>query len=323
MGEAQVIAGSYFGTGIEEGLSFQQFPVRGRVTTFSADSDITDSAAAATAMATGRKVNNGVLSVAIPGDGKPLETILEQSMRRGKGGGVVTTTSSTHATPAAFVSHQPSRIDVAAIAHDILYGSRPTLLFGGGGEGMNPVAAKGAGYTVVTDRLSMMNVNLQDLPVSGQFGESHMPYEYDGLGELPHLAEMTQKALELLSTNSMGFFLMVEGGRIDHAAHQNDGERLVREVVEFDHAVQIAVTWAEEHKNTLILVTADHETGDLEVIYPNGEGKVPVLHWGSTGHTGKRVPLYAWGTGAETFKGDQDNTDIYRRLRWFLDQALP
>ena len=87
MGEAQVIAGSYFGTGIEEGLSFQQFPVRGRVTTFSADNDITDSAAAATAMATGRKVNNGVLSVAIPGDGKPLETILEQSMRRGKGGG--------------------------------------------------------------------------------------------------------------------------------------------------------------------------------------------------------------------------------------------
>ncbi len=98
MGEAQAIAGSYFATGEATGLSFQQFPVRSSVTTRSADNPITDSAAAATAMATGRKVNNGVLSVALPGDGKPLETILEFALRRGKRAGIVTTTTITHAT---------------------------------------------------------------------------------------------------------------------------------------------------------------------------------------------------------------------------------
>jgi len=318
MGEAQVKVGSYFATGMEAGLPFQQFPVRSVVTTYSADSPITDSAAAATAMATGRKVNNGVLSVAIPGDGEPLETILELSLKQGRRAGIVTTTSITHATPAAFAAHQPSRTDGASIARDMLHGAKPDLLFGGGGEGMDPQMAQESGYRVITDRESMLKLTFKDLPVSGQFGTTHMPYESEGLGNLPHLSEMTQKAIDLLSQDPAGFFLVVEGGRIDHAAHRNDVQLLVGEVLEFSRAVEVALQWAEGDSHTLIVVTADHETGGLEILHGASQGQIPEVRWSTTGHTGIPVPLYAWGLGACSFAPQLDNTEIHQRLKGCL-----
>ncbi|MCX7787397.1 MAG: alkaline phosphatase [Spirochaetes bacterium] len=314
MGEAQVRAGSYYATGMEVGLSFQQFPVCSRVTTFSADNSITDSAAAATAIATGKKVNNGVLSVAIPGDGKPLETILELAKKQGKRVGIVTTTSLTHATPAAFAAHQLSRTDGFAIAQQMLYGTKPDLLFGGGGEGMDPALAQGAGYRVVTNKQGMVGLTFEDLPVSGQFGISHMPYEYEGLGDLPHLSEMTRKAFELLSQDTVGFFLVVEGGRIDHAAHRNDIQLLVREVIEFSRAIEVTFRWAKDNSRTLIVVTSDHETGGLQLQGSSEKGQLPEAHWTTTGHTGMVVPLYAWGPGSESFKANLDNTEIHTIL---------
>lgn len=318
MGEAHAMAGSYFATGEATGLSFQQFPVRSSVTTRSADNPVTDSAAAATAMATGSKVNNGVLSVALPGDGKPLETILEQALKVGKRAGIVTTTTITHATPAAFASHQPSRTDGSSIAQDMLYGAKPDLLFGGGGEGMSFLLAKAAGYCIVIDREEMLNLVSGDLPVSGQFGESHLPYEIEGLGNLPHLSEMTQKAIDLLSQDPEGFFLVVEGGRIDHAAHGNDLPRMVAEVVELARSVDVALRWAEEHPSTLIVVTADHETGGLHIQSPGVKGQLPEVVWMTTGHTGVTVPLYAWGTGAHLFPAEMDNTEIHQIIKSFM-----
>jgi alkaline phosphatase len=257
-------------------------------------------------------VNNGVISVAIPGDGRELETVLERLRDQGKRTGLVTTAYVTHATPAGFGAHEPSRLSYSAIAGDYLNQTLPDVLLGGGSHGMTPEAAQAAGYTVVISRTAMQALNTETITrTSGQFGEDHLPYEYDGLGELPHLSEMTEVALEVLDTDPDGFFLMVEGARIDHAGHSNDLPRNILETVEFANAVAEALEWAQGRTDTLILVTADHETGGLTVLGNNGQGEWPDVSWSTTLHTGVEVPIYGWGVNAELITGTLDNTDLF------------
>ncbi len=317
MGFAHVEAASRFFTGEDDSLSFQQFPVQNQMTTHSL-SGVTDSAAAATAIATGYKVINGVISTLLCGE---PETVLEYYQRFGKSTGLVTTTYITHATPAAFGAHNFSRDKVSYIAGDFLQGSRPNVLFGGGGNGMSVSAAEEAGYTVVTDRDSLFAVDASvELHISGQFGTSHLPYALDGYGILPTLPDMTQVALDILDEDPDGFFLMVEAGRIDHASHGNDLGRMVREVGSLADTIDTILAWAGSREDTIIIVTADHETGDLASGTPITEGVMPDIddqdqYWGSEGHTGVPVPLYAWGFQAGLFSGAiLDNTDIYRIL---------
>ncbi len=309
MGFEHVTAAGYYTGGT---LSFQTFPYQGAVTTFSADSAVTDSAAAGTALATGYKVSNGVVSTAIPGDGSELQTLVEYSQNRGKATGLVTTTTMTHATPACFGAHEPSRNNTAQIAGDYLSQTRPNVLFGGGAYGMTVPSAVAAGYTVVTTASDMLGLDTStEMMVSGQFGSTHLPYEYDGVGTLPHLSEMASTALDILDNDQEGFFLMVEGGRIDHAAHAHDIQRDIHETIEFANAVQVAVDWAVGRSDTLILVTADHETGGLSVLQDNGPGAYPTVAWTTSGHTGVNVPVYAWGANAELVTGVLDNTDMF------------
>jgi len=315
MGFGHVKAAGMYADGVEGSLSFEAFPYQAETTTLSANSSITDSAAAATAMATGFKVNNGVISMAYPGDMSELETLLEYFKNRGKSTGLVTTTYITHATPAAFGAHEPARDNLSEIGIDYLNQTRPNVLFGGGANGMSSVSAVQAGYTVVTDWSEMELLDTENITfVSGQFGNTHLPYEYEGLGSLPHLSEMTSKALEILDHDPDGFFLMVEGGRIDHAGHANDIERNVLETVEFSNAVEKAIDWAQQRTDTLILVTADHETGGLAVLQNNGQGNFPDISWSTTGHTEQNVPIYAWGENAELVNGVMDNTDLYKMV---------
>jgi alkaline phosphatase len=309
MGFEEVTAANYYNGGP---LSFENLPYQGQVTTYSANSSITDSAAAATALATGQKVNNGVVSMAYPGSGSELETLLEYSRDRGKSTGLVTTTYMTHATPAAFGAHELSRYNKTQIAGDYLNQTRPNVLFGGGSNGMSISGASAAGYTTVSTAAEMfaLDTNTETM-VSGQFGNTHLPYEFDGLGVLPHLSQMTDTALDILDNDPEGFFLMVEGGRIDHAGHANDIRRNIHETIEFGSAVQAAIDWAFGRSDTLILVTADHETGGLSVLADNGPGAYPSVSWSSTGHTGVDVPIYAWGTNADLVGGVMDNTDLF------------
>jgi alkaline phosphatase len=298
-------------------LSFEAFPFQGLVTTYSANSSIPDSASAGTAIATGVKVNNGVISVALPGDGHELKTLLEYWRDRGKSTGLVSTATMTDATPATFGAHEPSRNNTSNIAGDYLNQTRPDILFGGGGSGMSSSAAQAAGYTVVTDRATMQALPTNAVTrASGQFGSKNLPYEYDGLGALPHLSEMTHTALDVLSNDRDGFFLMVEGGLIDKAAHSNDLRRDVRETVEFSNAVQLAVNWASGRGDTLILVTADHETGGLNVTADNGPGNYPYVTWSTGGHTTANVPVYAWGFGAQQVGAAMNNTDFFGVATW-------
>lgn len=324
MGSEQVKAAGMYAHGTPGKLSFEQFPHQGEVTTYSANSSITDSAAGGTAITTGVKVNNGVISMAIPGNGQPLETILEKYQAAGKSTGLVTTTEMTHATPAVFAAHQRGRLQHGQIAQQYLNVTRPEVLFGGGGAGMSPAAAESAGYQVVTNRQQMQALDTEAVTrVSGQFGQGHLPYEYDGVGDLPHLREMTQTALNILDNDPDGLFLMVEGGRIDHAGHENHLERNVRETLQFAETVTEVLKWAENHPDTLVIVTADHETGGLKVLQNNGQGKLPQVSWSSQNHTGVNVPIYGWGVNSDRVTGILNNTDIFHILLGQHQMAEP
>lgn len=294
-------------------LQFRSFPFKAVITTRSANSAVTDSAAAATAFATGHKVNNGVISMAIPGSSANLETMLEYFKNRGKRTGMVTTAYLTDATPAAFAAHEVSRNNRDAIAADYLSASRPDLLLGGGGQGLTAARAQAAAYRVVTNRSQLAALSTtSSVPVCGLFGEGSMPFEYDGLDGLPHFSEMTARALLLLDNSTNGFFLLAEGGLIDHAAHGKDLARCLPEVVELSRAVDAAVGWAKGRTDTLIMVLADHETGGLRVTADNGVGVLPSVTWSTASHTSNNVTIYARGALAERLVGASDNTDVHR-----------
>lgn len=315
MGYNQVAAAGLYAHGASGTLSFEAFPNQAQVTTHSADSPVTDSAAAATAMATGHKVDNGVISVARPGDGRELPTVLEQAASAGKATGLVTTTDISHATPAAFAAHELSRYNSDQIVQDYLQQTRPNVLFGGSLY-LSESQATAAGYTVVEDAAQLKALNTDSTTfVSGQFAAGNMTYEYDRTEATtePHLSEMTAAALDILDNNPMGFFLMVEGGRIDRAAHDHDLARMIHETLEFSRAVQTAMDWAVAagHSDTLILVTADHETGGLDILARMGAGQYPDVAWSTPGHTGANVPIYGWGSNSEWIAGVMDNTAVY------------
>ena len=323
MGFEQVKAAGMYASGERGTLSFESFPHNGSISTNDAEGRTTDSAAAATAMATGVKVRNGVIAMETPGSGRPLKTILEQYMAMGKRTGLVTTTFIAHATPAAFAAHTPRRDDYDRIVSDYLRTSRPNILFGGG-KYISGDAARRAGYTVVVDRAGLMALDKRkETRVAGLFGEEHMPFASDGPGPLPRLSEMTRVALRILGDPPGGFFLMVEGGRIDHACHANDISRAVSETIEFSDAVAEAIAWSKGRTDTLIVVTADHETGGLRVLENNGAGVVPTVSWGSASHTSLNVPVYAWGPNADSISGTHENTHIFTVIRQASGGLLP
>lgn len=309
MGPEQVRAGRLLTGGP---LAMESLPHHGSATTCSTTDPVTDSAAAATAMATGLKVSNGVLALELPGSGKPIPTITEQAVAAGKNVGLVTTTYITHATPAAFALHLENRYMDDALVDALLRGVRPSVLLGGA-KYAGAERARAAGYEVVETREQLLAVDPAEAEkLWGMFGDDNLPYEKDGLGDLPHLSEMTRVALAILERDPDGFFLMIEGGRIDHAGHNNDLERLGPEVAEFDKAVQAVMEWARGRSDTLVLVTADHETGGLELREHAGGPWPPPASWKHDEHTNTPVPIYAWGVNAGLVRQGLDNTDIFR-----------
>jgi alkaline phosphatase len=323
MGPEHVRAASIYANGEESTLCFENFPYRTAMTTHSADSAITDSAASATAMATGQKVNNKVLSVQIPGDGSKLQTLLEYFKQNGYAVGLVTTSYITDATPAAFAAHQPSRKNYAQIVEDYLTQTKPNVLFGAGAKGMTPQAAKDAGYVVVNNLSELQQLNTEEvLMVSGQFGKD-IPFETNWDANFPHLSQMAETALAILDNDPDGFFLMLEGGKIDGAGHDNNLANMIGETTEFANAVQTILNRIKPSGSTLIIVTADHETGGLKVIKNNGKANLPEAKWSLKGHTATEVPVYARGRKANLFTGPMDNTDIYKKIIKATKQQIP
>jgi alkaline phosphatase len=241
-----------------------------------ADSTVTESAAAAVQMATGVKVL--ARSIGVGPDGRILKTILEMAKEKGKATGLVTTSGITDATPAGFVAHVEKRSEEEKIAEQLVK-SDVNILFGGRETFFLPEAEKGKrkdgrnllnearenGYAVVETAEEMKKV--EGKKILGLFNPDNMLFEIDRKGSTePSLAEMTIKALDLLSKNESGFFLMVEAGRIDHAAHHHDIAGVVWDLLAFDEAIKAAYDFQKRNPDTLLIITADHETGGLMVL---------------------------------------------------------
>lgn len=258
-------------------LSITKMPVTGYSFTYSSDMVVTDSAAAGTALATGFKTKNHMLS--IKQDGTKIKSILEHAKDKGFSTGVVTTTYVCHATPAAFAAHSISRNSTNQIARDML-DNNLDIIFGGGlkyfksnrlERKSKPVnileKAVKNGYQIVYTRNDLLSLSSDSSKVIGLFTKSHMSYEIDrDSSKEPSLSEMTEKAINILNYKKKPFFLMVEGGKIDHAAHGHDAPTIVKDVQAFDKAVKVALDFAKKNSNTLIVVTADHETAGLSIL---------------------------------------------------------
>lgn len=241
---------------------------------------VTDSASAGTAFATGNKTYNAGISVSNEDVSKPFASVIEAAEAAGKATGLVSTARITHATPAVYASHVRSRDNELAIASQYLESGVDVLLGGGssfftskdeGGKRTDQSLVpqfEAKGYTYITNASQLNHLSTED-QVLGLFSSSHIPYVLDRTDEIPSLAEMTKKAIDLLEKDEDGFVVMIEGGRIDHASHANDFPSTVQEVLDFDAAVKVALDYAKKNGNTSIVITADHETGGLSLSRDN------------------------------------------------------
>ncbi len=307
MGTAHVYAGM---SRSEKPLALESFPFTGFSKTYSADNYVTDSGAGGTALACGVKTRNGMIGMGP--DSVAVSSVLEIAYKNGLATGVLCTSALTDATPASFVAHNISRGNYEAIAKDFLRGTVDVFI--GGGEDHfrkrsdnNDLALKlkEQGYAVV--------YNLDELKSSGSrriagfLAKDDMSKASEGRAGM--LTEMTAKAIDILSRDKDGFFMMVEGSMIDWGSHERDFDFTVSEMIDLDNAVRVARDFAEKNGETLVVVTADHETGGLTL--PGGSIKNHTVsgNFNQTGsHTGVMVPVFSYGPGAERFSGIHENT---------------
>ena len=332
---------------------FEQAPVIGLSETCSANNYVTDSPAGGTALACGIRTKNGYLGV--DPEGKPLTSILRKAQAMGKRSGIVVNTVLTEATPAAFYAGVTSRSMSFDIAKQFTE-SGVDVAIGAGLEpfikrpdSLDLTATLiNKGYDVHLDWKTVLNTTSKKFVGILPMGDVHRRNESgnttagaaDGAevclaaklaasseenGDTTRLSEptvylekATAKALEVLSNdNRQGFFLMIESAIIDGYGHNNDSEGMIEEMKEFDNTLRQLVAYVNQHPETLLVVTADHETGGTGVSYKSYEvgSTTPVqLSFSTKGHTGTVVPVFAYGAGAEAFAGIMKNTDLPKKI---------
>lgn len=317
MGVAQIYAGYTVNKG---SLNLEKATTTGFSKTSSANHYITDSGAGATAISTGKKTNN--YYVGVDTRGKPIKTILEHAEEKGLSTGLVATSEITHATPAAFVSHVISRYEGMNIASDFV-GSGIDIFIGGGRSNFEERedsanisdSLRKEGYTIVYDLKSIRSKDKNNIGCLA--ANEHLPPVLNGRGDF--LSDATNISLSRLSKNEKGFFIMIEGSQIDWGGHDNDLKYVVSEMIDFDNAIGEAFSFADKNPGTLVIITADHETGGLALVDGNiALGQVSGT-FGTTNHTGVMVPVFAYGTGAEKFSGIYENTELYFKMMHLLN----
>ena len=319
-GIAQLYSGQLQEVGPNGYLHAQRLPITGIVKTHAEDDLITDSASGATAYSCGIKTKNGV--IAQDSDGNECVTLLELSQKAGMKTGLIATSGVTHATPASFATHIDSRNKYSEIAEQLVE-SEVDVILGGGLEYFLPLDSAGSsradqlnllsnfeerGYSIVLNRQAMIEEDSDR--IVGFFSPGGLPSK----NRIPSLSEMTSKAVENLSSKENGFFLMIEGSQIDWGGHANNTPYVLREVKDFDDAIGVVLSFADQNPGTLVIVTADHETGGMTINGVNRENTVVDIAWTSTGHTGTPIPLMAYGPHAVEFSGWWDNTDIGKKV---------
>lgn len=322
MGLNQMYAGMTYN---KNSLQLERCTHIGLVKTYSANKYVTDSGAGGTALACGVKTNNKMIGMGP--DSVAVESILHLAEKNGLSTGVVVACNVTHATPASFVAHQVSRKMTQEIAVDYLK-TDIDVFIGGGRDDFEKrkdnrnlsQELKLKDYRVVYTMDELTKV--KSGKVAALLADNH-PERASKRGDM--LPDATQKAIELLSKNKKGFFLMIEGSQIDWAAHDNDIDYLIEELLDFDKAIGIALDFAAKNKETLVVITADHETGGLSILkgdFSNGKVKAS---FASNDHSGVPVPVYAYGTGAELFVGFMENTSFkekFARLYQFKEGKM-
>jgi alkaline phosphatase len=311
MGLAQIYAGY---TANKGQLSLFNIPTQGLSITKSSDSYITDSAAGATAMATGHKTNNRFISV--DESGKPVELITQQLVKKNYKTAIISAGNITDATPAAFYAHQPERSYNEPIAQDFL--SNPSdILIGGGpkefnsrkdGKDLSKVLIE-KGYTF-SDKFSSLDTIKNNRFVV--LDDASVVSMKAGRGEF--LTKSLAKATNTFLKSKNPFFIMAEGAQIDYGGHQNNVEYVVREMLDFDKLVGQAMEFVDMNSETLLIVTADHETGGLSLIDGNIEKGYVHGSFSTNDHTAVPVPVFAYGPGAQNFMGVYQNTAIYTKI---------
>lgn len=315
MGVAHVYAG-YTANGGH--LFLDNFKYIGFSKTQSSNKYITDSAAGGTALSTGHKTYNGAIGV--NNDTVAIETILEMAEKKGLATGLVSTSAITHATPASYIAHQGSRGSYEDIAADFLK-TDIDVFIGGGYKHFAERKDKrdltkelqANGYQVLRNMDDIAKVKSGKL--AGLTADEHNEVYPTRKMNLPL---STQTALNILDQNKKGYFIMIEGSQIDWGAHQNNTIYIVNEMLDFDRTIGKALEFAAKDGETLIVVTADHETGGFALVGGDMKtGKVKGAF--TTGeHTGVMVPVFAYGPGAENFTGVMKNTDIAKKIMKLL-----
>lgn len=294
------------------------------VKTYSANNKATDSAAASTAIATGNKTNNGMLGM-LPDSTKPA-SIAALAKEKGLATGIVVTSYVLDATPGGFYAHVKNRREKSRIAEDLI-AFRPDVVVGGGRKyftqekytAVNLVdKAVGEGFTYVSSPEEFYST--WTTPLLGLIDEGGKVEATETDQEL--LSQLSSHTWEILEKNKKGFFSMVEGSLIDYASHGNNPDEMLWYLEEFDNVVNAAFDYADTHKGTLVLVTADHETGGVALVpgdrdYTKSESGISVKY-SSTGHTASPVILYAYGASSWKFGGVYENTDIFKRIKEVL-----
>lgn len=283
--------------------------------TYSLDNRVTDSAASGTALATGFKTNNTMLGQ-LP-DGTNTESLMELAADNGKATGIVVTTYLQHATPGAFYAHVPSRHEYATISEQLL-ASDIDIAIGGG---MAFFKERYNNRKKATKAITESGFTLVESLDADMSGERILALLADKEIEnrTGYLAKATTAAINHLSGCENGFVLMVEGSLIDGMGHGNDAKGQQGEMRDFMEAIEVAVAYANEHPETLVVVTADHETGGLAIISGNADFNLSEqgveYKWATGGHSGVMVPIYLYGTGAELINGVMENADLGKRLK--------
>lgn len=317
MGLAQITGAMADNTAIN---AFERFPIIGLSKTKSSDNFVTDSGAGATVFSIGKKSYNGAIGV--DSTGKEYDGLFEMLKDKGWGTGVVVTSSITHATPAAFYAHVGSRKSEDEIA-EFLIRNHCDIAIGGGIKYFKDrkdkrdllEELKEKGYTTIVDSSEIKSVEAKKLIYL--LANDGMKKESEGRGD--YLKKATEIAINNLSRNEEGYFLLVEGSQIDWGGHANDFQYMKSELLDFNQTLNAVLDYAAKDGNTLVVVTADHETGGLSLIENKENKSTFKVNYSSVGHSGIMVPVFAYGPGAELFSGIYENTEIHYKFKKLLN----
>ncbi|WP_298759462.1 alkaline phosphatase [uncultured Psychroserpens sp.] len=324
-GLSQISSAFYFK---ETSPNYGRFKTIGLIKTSSSRQDVTDSAAGATAFATGVKTYNGAIAVA--DDSTEVKTLVEIVSPKQIKTGVVSTSSIQHATPASFYAHAINRGLYEDIAADMV--TSDIDFFAGGGtryfnerkDGKNLLTdLKAKGFGINTTALGDLE-GIKDYPkMAYLLATNHMDSIGKGRGDF--LPKATELGIQFLSKDKEhpNFFIMIEGSQIDWGGHANDADYLIAELIDFDNAIGKALDFAEKDGNTLVIVTADHETGGFTLsssTKTRADGSTYSDYrevtgtFSTKGHSATLVPVFAYGPGSEAFSGIYENTEIFHKI---------